>query len=365
MKKWICSFLIAAIVQQAHCQVLADPAIAQLDITTPTNIPENVNALALNKAVVLKVPIYNFSQSDALPAGSCKLRVRLGSNLLLNPTFDLSTAPLNNYFSWSSATVSGQIEITGDLIAPLPEDFIGSAEFAVLCNPIGTSNIVADFLVTNHNTATILDDEDPANNTASLQYTVTTPLPVNFLSVNLRRLGCDIGVRFSVAEETNLSYYAIETSEDGTHFTKIGQLTALGQSQYEHIIKPPANLSARHTVYVRIQSFDKDNTTHYSDVKSVALPCLAAAQALQVFPNPLPHGQSTMYIKTKPGIFKGALSISLMDYSGKYLLSRKVIAAPGAAGFIIGTGGLAAGQYFLTIQDSTKSAPLVLPFQQW
>jgi hypothetical protein len=78
MKKWICSFLLAAIVQQTHCQVLADPAVGQLDITTPSNVPENVNALVLNRVVVLKVPIYNFSQTDALPSGSCKLKIRLG-----------------------------------------------------------------------------------------------------------------------------------------------------------------------------------------------------------------------------------------------------------------------------------------------
>jgi Secretion system C-terminal sorting domain len=256
--------------------------------------------------------------------------------------------------------VLGQIEITGDLIAPLPADFIGLAEFSIIGNPIGTSNIVADFLVTN---PTALIDEDPTNNTATLQYTVTTPLPVSFSSVSLRSQGCAIGVRFTVAAETNLSHYTIETSYNGIHFTKVGQLPALGQSQYEQTITPTNNLNTGQVVYVRIQSSDIDKKIQYSDVKSIAIPCVAAtSEAIQVFPNPLPHAQGVLHIKTKPSVFKGPCTVSIMDCSGRCLIKKQVSVA---GSFTIETRGLAAGQYMLTIQSSSNKATATLPLQLW
>lgn len=162
----------ASINSNAQSSIIADPAIGLLNITDLSGNSIPANNFTIHTTGKLILPVYNFSQDKYLPAGSGRIIISLGTNMTLDPTFDLSSAALSNYFSWTSSIVNGQVIITGNLIADFPPDQYTETSFQVIGSSTCTSNISANFKVTNHNTAVMLSDEDLNNNWTSLQYTI-------------------------------------------------------------------------------------------------------------------------------------------------------------------------------------------------
>jgi hypothetical protein len=154
--------------------VIADPAVGLMDLTDISGNSLNANTLMPGDTWNLKLPVYNLSQDMIIPAGSGRLVISLGDKLILDPSFDLSNAPLSEYFEWTSAVVFNELVITGNLIADFPADLYSHAMFSVKGNTTCTATLTARFNVTNHNTSTTLIDEDILNNSGSLQYTVNT-----------------------------------------------------------------------------------------------------------------------------------------------------------------------------------------------
>jgi hypothetical protein len=359
MRKLFFILITVLLAQQGYCQVSADPATGQMDITSTGGIPENIAALALNKEVVLKVPVYNFSQTDALPAGSCLLKIRLGNNMAIAPAFNLATAPLTAYFNWTSAIIAGgETEITGTLIAPLSEDFIGTAEFNIAGNSIGTSNINCNFQIIN---SALLVDEDPDNNTSTLQYTVTSTLPVTFTGMAVQQNSCSIKLDFSAVNEINVDRYDIETGTDGIHYSKHGQVQATNRINYRYTFDLyRQNISP--LLYVRIKAVDKDGKVQFSEAELIKV-STCNRRTVTAYPNPLPSMQNTIAIHTGNGNWNGRFVISLFDITGILISSKKVILT-NAAEFLYETGHLAAGQYILKIQGDNKETEILKIQQQ-
>jgi len=312
---------------QGFSQVVADPANGQMDITDQAGLSLNANFIAPSASVTLLIPVYNLNQLVALPAGSCKFIVTLGNNMILDPSFNLTTAPLNNYFSWTSATVSGKVQITGNLTALLPEDLNGIAAFKVKASTtLGTSIIESDFLVTNHSTATPLKDEDVNNNNATLTYTVTMrTLPVTFTGLLLTKKECDIQVNFTTENEINVKQYEIELSKDGVHYAKLGVLSAKNIPRYQYNFSL-TGINTANIIFIRIKSVDLDGKFDYSDVKKTGGKCDNNHQnLLRIYPNPYTDQNSSLVIdKNGQGIFNGLYKISLMEAGGKIIESKQL-----------------------------------------
>ncbi len=170
--------------------VTADPAISQMSFETVTNGAQSANTLLFTQDYNLKVPFFNFSQSDDVPNGTIKLTIDLGTKLLLASGFNIATAPLNNYFTWSTAIVGGHEIITGRQIAPIPADFIGTLVFRVHGSLSCTSTISSNISVVN--LSALLIDEDVQNNAALLQYTL--PVTITSTQVNVTCNGAANGI---------------------------------------------------------------------------------------------------------------------------------------------------------------------------
>ncbi len=134
----------------------------------------NVNDLYLDQVIRLKLVVNSISNGNEIPVGACKLKIGFGTRLVLDPSFNMNDANNTNYFRWSTSTADGQTQVTGELRAALPASV---KELPLLIkvkgNTPGTSAITANFLVTNHNTNTIVSDQDGANNAASVKYIVS------------------------------------------------------------------------------------------------------------------------------------------------------------------------------------------------
>lgn len=158
---------------QQRVPVKADPQLGTIKLMDDNGAGIDANDLETGKVIKMQIPVISDNHNQALPAGSCKIKIGLGSKLELDPAFDLNSVALNNYFAWTSSVNSGQVEITGNLVNALPADvtFVNVA-FKVKATVLGRSTITANFLITNHNSTAVLSDENGANNASSLAYKV-------------------------------------------------------------------------------------------------------------------------------------------------------------------------------------------------
>ncbi len=333
---------------QSKGQAIADPATGQLDITDQSGESINANFLFPGDITVLKVPVYNLSQLVALPSGSCKMVINLGQYMILDPAFNLATAPLSSYFSWSSAVVGGKFIITGNLIASLPGDFYGTASFNLKANTLGSSIILSDFLVTNHSSSVTLIDEDINNNTASLSYIITTQiLPVTFTKLSLLKKGCQVMVNFSTEKEINVNSFEIELSKDGIHYKKIGEIKPKENSDYNFNFQIAAD-NAAPNLFVRIKSVDNDRSFKYSVTKSINGYCDEKKGNISLYPNPVDHYQEEVIVTKKGSLFNGQYNLVLIDISGKIIKNSRLNLL-NATQFRYNTNNLSSGQYMLLL----------------
>lgn len=167
-------FFSAAISYAQRPSVTLDAKLGQIAITNDMGSVVDANDITATEIIKIRIPILSDNHGKAIPKGSSKIKIGLGSKLELDPSFNINTAELNGYFSWSKEANEGQIQITGDLINDLPSSVTSvDVFFKVRALTMGSSTITANFLITNHNGTVILSDENGANNVSSLAYRVT------------------------------------------------------------------------------------------------------------------------------------------------------------------------------------------------
>lgn len=171
---FVTGLMVASLTGMAQLPaVAADPALGKIIMTDQTGFAIDANDIAANQIISLRIPVQN--DGHALPAGSCKIKIGLGSKLVLDPAYNINNTALSNYFKWTVTENSGQVQITGELIAVLPANVMDvNVSFKVKPSMEGQSTITANFLITNHNNNAILSDQDGANNNTALAYRVTS-----------------------------------------------------------------------------------------------------------------------------------------------------------------------------------------------
>jgi Secretion system C-terminal sorting domain len=359
MKKFFLLLFIISPFFAAAQAVTADPALDPMKITTPTSGAILVTELPLNGIIILKVPILNRNTTNSLPTGTCKVKINLGSKLILDPLFSLSNVNTSNFFSWTAS--SGDIvQITGDLTNELPANFNDTAYFRVKGTILGTSTITTNFLVTNHNTTINLSDENGANNIASIAYRiVNNALPVTFTNIATEKKDCDINVIFDIENEINVSKYELEVSNNLNTFEKISSIQANNLKRY--ILNFNATDAYQVPVLlVRIKSIDIDGKFQYSDTKKVSGICTSKA-GLSLFPNPVSKSTTAVSIERKNGLFNGLYIVSIFDLSGK-LVQTKEMKLFNIARFNYDIENISAGQYIIKIFKMNSNSIEILKF---
>jgi Secretion system C-terminal sorting domain len=345
MKKLFFLLFIASPFFTAAQSVTADPSLDPMKITTLVSGNILVTQLPINGIIKLKVPILNRNTNNPLPSGTCKVKVGLGSKIILDPLFNLSTVNTSNYFSWTASASGGQVQITGDLIAELPANFNDTAYFDIKGIILGNSTITTNFLVTNHNTNVTLSDENGTNNNASIPYTIINSIvPVTFTGVYTERKDCSLKVYFDIENEINVSKYELEISKDLNNFEKIITLQANNLKRYTfpNFSIPEVYQAA---LLVRIKSVDIDGKFQYSEIKKVSGIC-DSKTALSLYPNPVPKNSNALYIQKDNGSFNGNYVIAIVDITGK-LIETKEIRLANVARFKYDMVDMAAGQYLI------------------
>ena len=329
----------------------ADPAVDSIKITNINNTRIDEYRLALSGTYRIKIPISNKSSTDAIPPGSCKVKLGLGSKLILSPFFNLLTAATSEYFVWTSGLISGQIQIDGELKKPLPTNYLDTLSFDVVGDLVGFSTTVINFFVSNHNSTTILSDENGANNGSFLDYLVIAPVqgpvPVTFTSLSATKNNCAVSILFGAENEINVKKYDIEISKDGVLFNKTGEIDAEKLIKYSYNFNINTAIASRY-LYYRIKSVDYDGRFQYSQTKVIDGLCNEPL-SIKVFPNPITE-QQFIFIKTTNGIFNGNYKVGMYDAAGKLMVTN-IYHFLNAPGFNFPLTKMASGQYLLKISN--------------
>ncbi len=364
MKKLFLLLFIALPFFAISQSITADPALEPMRITTVVSGTILVTQLPINGIIKLKVPILNKNTINALPAGTCKVKIGLGSKIILNPLFNLNTVNTSNYFTWSAISSGGQVQITGDLIAELPANFNDTAYFNVKGIILGNSTITTNFLVTNHNTNTTLSDENGANNIASIAYTITNAtLPVTFTNIFTEKKDCSLKVYFDTENEINVSRYELEISKDFNNFEKIATVQANNFKRYTFQTLAVAEAYQVPILLVRVKSIDMDGKFQYSEIKKISGVC-DSKTALSLYPNPVPKYSSSFYVQKENDLFNGTYLVSLLDMSGK-LIKTTEIKLVNVVRFNYDISNISAGQYLLKIfSENSKTVEILKVLKQ-
>ena len=345
--------------------VIADLGVGLPYLTDMSNNNINPNAVGMNSLLRLKLDLYNFEQTVTIPPQTFQVVIGLGTRLVLAPGFNLATAPLSNYFSWTSNLNNGQVQIIGTLISTLPADFFqnNTASFdlkAILLG--GPSTITAQLAFINNNPSYNLSDPNSSNNSATLLYTVVSPLPVTYTRFAATQTGCDIRADWSLGSELNVARYEVEASKDGVSFQKVAQTIARGVPDYSATFPLTDQIKAP-MIFVRIKAVDLDGTYHYSDVKTVSGTCdQKAPWKLYVYPNPVSYSKYVT-LAAKEGEFNGKYRFTLVDNAGKtYRTSEQQLDHVKSFKYDFGT--LASGKYIIRVQNTDGSQVSSLEFEK-
>jgi hypothetical protein len=340
--------------------VIADPAVNQMRNASLENIPVLSQAIPIDSIIVLKVPVINYNINNNIPAGTCKIKVGLGSKMILDPGFNLSTAATSNYFSWTATLSGGQVQLTGDLIAPLPKNFNDTFVVQVKGSILGSSTITTNFLITNHNSPTILSDENGSNNNSALGYTIVNkqggPVPVNFRNFNLSKKDCKVLVEFWADNEVNVDRFEIETSSNGSNFSLVGSLTAARLGRYSILLPVSSNSPL---VFIRVKSIDKDNSFQLTETRKIETKCPEAVGGAIVYPNPAGTEVRQVTIQSLAANFNGKYRVTIIDAAGKKIKSQ-LVQLNDVQHFKLIVGNISAGNYNIVIEDETTGEHNIL-----
>jgi hypothetical protein len=326
----------------------SDPAVSNLKFTDGANAAVDMNMLTIGTAVKISFDLTNNDALNWVPAGSCKLKITLGSKFRL--VNDLTTGlnlPLMDFFHWdlSSAPQATQFIITGDLYGNLPPHYSGNVSFTLMPYKEGSSTVSCQILISNHNNPVmVLSDIAPYNNFVSKSYSNVKPLGIKFTRFDAAPHGCTLELNWEVFDEEKLTRrFIIETSDDGISFQPLKTITATGASSYTLLLEG-LNKSS---MTVRIKDETLQGQFVYSGILFASNICNGRFE-LGLLPNPLPSELTEVLIQAKAGIFNGKYSLVLRDAGGKEL-KRSDITCTNQLEVKFNTGFITSGNYFINV----------------
>ncbi len=180
-------------------------------------------------------------------------------------------------------------------------------------------------------------------------FTPGVSLPVDFTEVRANPKGTGVQVAWDVANEEELEVYEVERSTDGRSFRKMAEQAPRNgrtSATYQWFDAQPNN---GHNFY-RIKAVDRDGTYRYSSTVRVQLGQTTAA-GVRVYPTTVVQNTITVEISNQPA---GVYTLQLTSAAGQVVYQGQLRHGGGSGSqtVVLGSRSLAAGTYFLLLQDA-------------
>ena len=178
----------------------------------------------------------------------------------------------------------------------------------------------------------------------------TQPLPATDLALKARTDKQHVLLQWRTISETNTSHFEIERSNNGTDFTRIGRVSAAGNSLTERTylyrdMQPPAGL-----LWYRLRQVSHTGSQALSNIIPLSLPTRS-----QPWVGPVPAG-STLMVQL-PASYTARYAYQLHHSNGMLVLQGDGWRAGSNS---LPIGHLATGMYYLTIFSNGERV-----YQQW
>jgi len=235
----------------------------------------------------------------------------------LNHNFSISNNPLLTSISFPSLTsITNQMSIAANTSLT---SLVGLGDFTLGGSLVITGNSVlpeceaqgiCDFLA-GPGSATISNNAPGCNSIVQVEAACAL-LPVELTFFNGKEQNGAVLLNWQTALEKNSSYFQVEHSQDGIHFTAIGKVASNGTSNQLH------NYSFRHTSpskgnnYYRLKEVDIDGKYAYSNIVPIET---TPFFDVELYPNP-----TTGYVKLKGELVEG--TVRLTDITGRLITEQ-------------------------------------------
>ena len=201
--------------------------------------------------------------------------------------------------------------------------------------------------------ATYTFSVDPANaatlgeNRFELVMRSSNALPVTFLSVSAAQKNGGIEVNWNTANETNMSSYEVEESNDGINFTKATTVAAKNAASNSYNWLDAAINNGDN--FYRIKSVEQNGTFKYSNLVKVKVG--GKHTEFTVYPNPVKGGVVNLQMTNAE---KGIYTVKIYNKAGQELASKSINHNGGSASQTIQlNAGIAAGTYSMQVSNGT------------
>ena len=178
------------------------------------------------------------------------------------------------------------------------------------------------------------------------------PLPIKLSNFTAAKNSADVLLQWQTEYEQNSDYYTIQQSTDGINFTNIGKVQAKGNSSvissYQFTDNSISTLTNAKALYYRLISTDKDGRTQNSSIISVRMDA-GKQDGLMVLQNPVAD-QLNLQLSSA---VKENCTIIITDVAGRQLISKSVPLQIGNIFTAIPVHMLAAGNYYITLINSS------------
>ncbi|MGB4771162.1 MAG: T9SS type A sorting domain-containing protein [Chitinophagaceae bacterium] len=207
--------------------------------------------------------------------------------------------------------------------------------FSNLAAPVTVGAVVVALA---HNTTS-----DIGSTSEFSQASITTLLPVQFVSFKAELQSDKVLVSWATAQEQNASHFDVERSTNGRDFTKIGQVKAAGNSNVLVNYSFTDNNPVLGVSYYRLRQVDIDNRFVYT--KTVIIRNEARSKAFTVWPNPVLDNVNVTLQSDK----NQNLSLRVVDYNGRVVRSQVVNATRGVNQITVNMSTLTKGMYVIQV----------------
>lgn len=157
-------------------------------------------------------------------------------------------------------------------------------------------------------------------------------------------------LKWTTTNEVNAAYFLVERSLDGSSFSGIGTVPAIGNSPdvltYSLVDNNAANQPVT-LLYYRLKMVDNDGTARYSQVITISLASITGR--LTVSPNPVNGEAKVTLVATTDGFVRW----QLIDNTGRIVLFNSVQVRKGNANtFYLDMKKISSGPYYLQVSGT-------------
>ena len=169
-------------------------------------------------------------------------------------------------------------------------------------------------------------------------------------------------LKWTAAGETNISYYSVQRSIDGSLFTEAGRITAGSDGSVQKTYTYTDNTTpGSKYIYYSLKIVDKDGKTQLSPIVMFTNATAKNRILISISPNPIssPGHLMMQFNADKPG----TLLAQLYDMNGKLVKQTNMMAATGINNGHFHLGELPSGTYTLIVSIDGQTETKRLQFE--